>query len=235
MLLQWVDFHIPGVDVIGGYSITSVPSQLPLLELAVKASPHPPAAWVTEQAAVGDRVQLQVGGEFVYRPPATPTGDGGGGGPLRLLFIAGGVGINPLYGMLREIGGDNSSKAVLLYSASVRSELVFEPELTAMAAAAPDSFKVLYTATKEEQVKTDQTRLGRMLDQIAPAAPPGGHGVRDQAGRISNGLVGKVCGWLGGVPDAVYVCGPPGMAEDMVEVCARHGISKDRVNYEQWW
>ena len=50
---QWVDFHIPSVDTVGGYSITSLPEQLPLLELAVKASDHPPAAWVT--ARVRDR------------------------------------------------------------------------------------------------------------------------------------------------------------------------------------
>ena len=35
---QWVDFHIPGVDALGGYSITSIPSDLPALDLAVKAS-----------------------------------------------------------------------------------------------------------------------------------------------------------------------------------------------------
>lgn len=63
---QWVDFHIPEVDTIGGYSITSLPDDLPVLELAVKASAHPPAAWVTRQAKVGDRVQMRVGGEFVY-------------------------------------------------------------------------------------------------------------------------------------------------------------------------
>ena len=32
---QWVDFHVPDVDTIGGYSITSLPEDLPVLELAV--------------------------------------------------------------------------------------------------------------------------------------------------------------------------------------------------------
>jgi hypothetical protein len=51
-------------------------------------------------------VQLRVGGEFVFRPPPPSTG------PSRLLFIVGGVGINSLYGMLREIvsgGSENGS------------------------------------------------------------------------------------------------------------------------------
>ena len=53
---QWVDFHIPGVDAVGGYSMISAPSPLPpplqrllhspalpVFDLAVKkASPPPP-------------------------------------------------------------------------------------------------------------------------------------------------------------------------------------------------
>jgi hypothetical protein len=127
---------IPGVDTVGGYSITSVPSSLPRLTLAVKASSHPPAYWCTERArevsqppadaslrrrgrgeaevccvacrcvlraarrgaplyaVQGDRVGLRVGGDFtlaraLLHGHTVPDQD-------RLLFIAGGVGINPL-------------------------------------------------------------------------------------------------------------------------------------------
>ena len=38
---QWVDFYIPAINKVGGYSITSLPSHLPRLELAVKSSRHP--------------------------------------------------------------------------------------------------------------------------------------------------------------------------------------------------
>ena len=43
---------IPGVDVVGGFSMYSSPGQLQRtgsLDLAVKLSPHPPAAWVHSQ------------------------------------------------------------------------------------------------------------------------------------------------------------------------------------------
>ena len=33
---QWVDFFIPTVQIVGGYSICSPPGQLPELELCVK-------------------------------------------------------------------------------------------------------------------------------------------------------------------------------------------------------
>ncbi|KAK9822064.1 hypothetical protein WJX74_004621 [Apatococcus lobatus] len=50
---QWIDFHIPGMNEIGGFSITSSPQQLAdhnTLDLAIKEAGYPPARWVHEQA-----------------------------------------------------------------------------------------------------------------------------------------------------------------------------------------
>ena len=52
-----MDVHIPGVDVVGGYSMTSPPHQLDdpsikTIELAVKHSPHPPTEWMTTNVSV---------------------------------------------------------------------------------------------------------------------------------------------------------------------------------------
>ena len=76
---QWLDVHIPAINEVGGYSIASLPNELPLLDLAVKSSAHPPAAWCTRSAKVGDRVAIQVGGKFVLREAEAA------------LFVAGGV------------------------------------------------------------------------------------------------------------------------------------------------
>ena len=66
---QWVDFFIPGVDQIGGYSMCSAPSDLAgaesRLDLAVKASTWAPAAWMHNRAKVGDVVQMRVGEDEV--------------------------------------------------------------------------------------------------------------------------------------------------------------------------
>ncbi|XP_026087768.1 oxidoreductase NAD-binding domain-containing protein 1-like isoform X2 [Carassius auratus] len=46
---QWVDFFIPGVDTVGGFSICSSPGLLRregVIELAVKNTRHPPAHWI---------------------------------------------------------------------------------------------------------------------------------------------------------------------------------------------
>ncbi|XP_042672560.1 oxidoreductase NAD-binding domain-containing protein 1 isoform X3 [Centrocercus urophasianus] len=54
---QWVDFFIPGVSVIGGFSMCSSPGLLEregVLELAVKYADHPPARWIhTEKNILG--------------------------------------------------------------------------------------------------------------------------------------------------------------------------------------
>ncbi|XP_012322173.1 oxidoreductase NAD-binding domain-containing protein 1 isoform X2 [Aotus nancymaae] len=56
---QWVDFFIPGVSVVGGFSICSSPRLLEqerMIELAVKYTNHPPALWVHNKKNILDLV-----------------------------------------------------------------------------------------------------------------------------------------------------------------------------------
>ena len=70
-------------------------------------------------------MSLKVGGDFFY--------DSTSENSKELLFIAGGVGINPLYSILQEINGslqdgqlNKDVKVELLYSASSLDELIFK-------------------------------------------------------------------------------------------------------------
>lgn len=48
--LHRVDLYIPGIETVGGYSITSPPHQLCVdgtINLAIQHSDHPPALWMT--------------------------------------------------------------------------------------------------------------------------------------------------------------------------------------------
>lgn len=50
-----MDFHIPGLETVGGYSMCSAPSLLQEkgeLHLAVKYSDHKPAYWVHNKVSV---------------------------------------------------------------------------------------------------------------------------------------------------------------------------------------
>jgi hypothetical protein len=61
---QWVDFFIPGVEKVGGFSMWSPPSKLDKeskLDLAIKASTWPPANWVHTQAKIGSKLSIKIG------------------------------------------------------------------------------------------------------------------------------------------------------------------------------
>lgn len=50
-----VDLFIPGVDTVGGFSVTSSPQELDMqstLKLAVKYSTHPPALWIHNSVSI---------------------------------------------------------------------------------------------------------------------------------------------------------------------------------------
>lgn len=240
---QWVDFYIPQIDVVGGYSITSLPSELPILDLAVKASVHPPAAWCTGRAKVGDKVGVRVGGSFVLRPAPSN------------LFVAGGVGINPLFGMLRQLLElpEGTSKAALLYTARTRDELVFAEELQALAQRQPERTRFWLRATREP---------AGALDGGATAAP--GVAALGAGGRICEPDLEEALRWLGCEPSAVregrgvpwraesrarepgtagagcatgrlgaYVCGPPRMTDETIAALRRMGVAE--VYMEKWW
>ncbi|XP_062458032.1 oxidoreductase NAD-binding domain-containing protein 1 isoform X3 [Pezoporus occidentalis] len=64
---QWVDFFIPGMSVVGGFSMCSSPGLLKregILELAVKHTDHPPAHWIHTECTLDSEVALRVGADL---------------------------------------------------------------------------------------------------------------------------------------------------------------------------
>jgi ferredoxin-NADP reductase len=234
---QWVDLCIPHTDLVGGYSMTSIPTELPLLDLAIKASAHPPAAWCTRQARVGDRVLLRVGGTFVLRESEAA------------LFVAGGVGINPLFSMLRALcARPTNAKAALLYTARTRDELLFASELHALARAYPERLRVCLHATREEPPlphveaaaavigtasgRVDEDALESMLRFLGcePLPVRAGAGVpwRPQSRARERGTAHCAVPATG-----AYVCGPPAFTDETVAALRRMGVA--HAYTEKWW
>ncbi|KAM6209328.1 oxidoreductase NAD-binding domain-containing protein 1 isoform 2-T2 [Sarcoramphus papa] len=85
---QWVDFFIPGVSVVGGFSICSSPGLLEregILELAVKHSVHPPAHWIHTECTLDSEVALRVGDLHGYQEGK---GNGYKMGTVKLYYSA---------------------------------------------------------------------------------------------------------------------------------------------------
>ncbi|KAM6339268.1 oxidoreductase NAD-binding domain-containing protein 1 isoform 2-T2 [Podargus strigoides] len=85
---QWVDFFIPGVSVVGGFSICSSPGLLKregILELAVKHAVHPPAHWIHTECTLDSEVALRVGDLHGYQESK---GNGYKMGTVKLYYSA---------------------------------------------------------------------------------------------------------------------------------------------------
>ncbi|XP_017690976.1 PREDICTED: oxidoreductase NAD-binding domain-containing protein 1 isoform X3 [Lepidothrix coronata] len=85
---QWVDFFIPGVSVVGGFSICSSPGLLEregILELAVKHTVHPPAHWIHTECTLDSEVALRVGDLHGYQEGK---GNGHKLGTVKLYYSA---------------------------------------------------------------------------------------------------------------------------------------------------
>ncbi|XP_012729707.2 oxidoreductase NAD-binding domain-containing protein 1 isoform X3 [Fundulus heteroclitus] len=219
---QWVDFFIPGVEKVGGFSMCSSPGLLQregVVELAVKYTTHPPAHWIHTVCAVGSRVAMRVGGNFYFDPlPSDPSAD--------LLLVAGGVGINPLYSILlhtsdllrlsRSSGGRDYrvGSAHLCYSAKNTQELLFKSSIVEKCAEFPDKFSCNFHVTQQRA-------------EVEPRLQP-----FVKSGRITEEeLQAKVD------PQRTlcYLCGPPPMIEAISNTLTGLGLPKDRILFEKWW
>ncbi|XP_057280906.1 oxidoreductase NAD-binding domain-containing protein 1 isoform X5 [Pezoporus wallicus] len=85
---QWVDFFIPGMSVVGGFSMCSSPGLLKregILELAVKHTDHPPAHWIHTECTLDSEVALRVGDLHGYQEGK---GNGYKMGTVKLYYSA---------------------------------------------------------------------------------------------------------------------------------------------------
>lgn len=204
---NWVDFFIDqdGVSKVGGYSMSSIPSSLPELRLAVKTSRHPPAQWCHTLAQPGKWVKLKAGGSFYFDAYEH------GRHLKHLIFIAGGIGINPIFSMLQEALHDQHElrsleRITLLYSASTADEMAYRTDLMALAATHP-------LLDLELRVTRDETWLGAR-------------------GRLNMEQLRR---HLGEDKRLVYLCGPPAMTDQLVEDLQREGLAMSDLRYEKWW
>lgn len=218
---QWVDFFIPGVETVGGFSICSSPKTLidtSTIELAVKYSDHPPALWVHTKCNTGSKVQMRVGGNFFFDPePGAPSPD--------LLLVAGGVGINPLYSILQHVGDITSdpqhnytAKTTLLFSAKNQDELLYKNSLLQISKRHP-SIVCKYFTTKPGS------------DNQRPAA----ESIQCHHGRISDTSLKEAVSSLDRSQLTCYICGPPPMIKHVTDILHRLNIGDSRIHFEKWW
>ncbi|KAF2501569.1 hypothetical protein BU16DRAFT_556048 [Lophium mytilinum] len=244
---QWLDVHVPGLKKAGGFTITSTPmnsrpqtpesttdeSRSPYLELAVQDSPsNPPAAWLwrAPEEIIGRELKVRAGGSFVWPPPGINLDQ-----VKRVVFIAGGVGINPLVSILSHIRESNVQLDELrfIYATKIskqdpkESEILFLPRLL-------DNFKLPHTSNDgPRKERLDLFFTGHQGNlELAKDLPP-----QTQFRRLGDRDIEEAAGTVQEKQSSLfYVCGPPTMTDHIVDFLKKQdSVRPDHVLCEKWW
>ncbi|GLI76487.1 hypothetical protein PoHVEF18_004760 [Penicillium ochrochloron] len=270
---QWLDVHIPNIPTAGGFTITSTPADAqalpspeppgepllgeeagssipcqgrePYVELAVQDSPsNPPAAWLwkPKEQIIGKEVNIRVGGSFVWPPTRVDRGQ-----VKNVVFIAGGVGINPLISILSHLNNQTESTQPLNIHFLYSSRLPQGHET-----ASPDESlnQILFLPRIRQIIRSQRQshRLRISLDlfltdsnssHLTPSSAPADltiHSKRIEKSDLLSAVVGGD-GKLDPQESVAYVCGPPQMTDEMVELlkCMLGEGGEQRVFFEKWW
>jgi ferredoxin-NADP reductase len=132
--------------------------------------------------------------------------------PRPAVLIAGGVGITPLFSMLRAIATHGWDRDLwMFYGAPTPESALWKSELEALASSSGG-----------------RLRLHFCFSRSAPDASPE-RATRQHAGRVSVELLRKE------IPSQdldFYVCGPPGMLDQISRELGAWGVARERVRVE---
>jgi hypothetical protein len=237
--------HVPSIPKAGGFTITSSPSLLlpsitspsPYLELAIQKSPlNPPAAylWLPASEILGTELQVRVGGSFVWPPPLryAPHNQG----IRRVVFVAGGVGVNPLMSIASFLAEQKMREGKLgfevwfLYSTKdvgEMEEVLFLERLASVFQLLGDEgrFQLFLTGRKEGKGGSKENVLVAGKEIEVTRRRIAGVDLLDTLGPVEE-RGGTMC----------YICGVPGMTDEFVEKARKaEGMAKENILFEKWW
>jgi len=203
---QWVDIHrtINDESHNCGYSITSIPSGNNTIEIAVKLAPDLVLTrYLHEQCKVGDILFISDAQGDLWLDKSI---DGAN------VFIAGGVGITPLYSMINQILSIKpDAPVVLIYSIAKPEEFLFEEKILQLQKSHPN-FRCYITVTRTKEHK------------------------QKFSGRISETILKSI-----NLPTnaSYYLCGPPAMVDTVADLLAHLQndlqLDTNRIFYDKWW
>lgn len=127
-----------------------------------------------------------------------------------LVFIAGGIGITPLMGMLRHMRDTRAERNVtLIYGNTSEPDIAFREELAEMERTGIASLKVMH-----------------VLSKPSPAW-------RGERGRLDEETVTRLCGPLD-ADRAFYICAPPAAMNQTIRMLRRAGMAAGRIHFERF-
>lgn len=190
-----------------------------------------PAAWLWRPVdeIMGQTLQVRIGGSFVFPPQDA----GDIQGVRRVVFIAGGVGVNPLMSMLTYLA-ENPCEDVhieVMYASKmppegVRGVLFLDRIVRLFGEAKLQGRLSLYlTGSETTAMKQEEQSIHGAVVHIRRA-------------RISRETLSGLVGGTNRDSSLVYICGPQAMTDTFVDTLTDpDGIAMApwRVKTEKWW
>ncbi|MBT3275297.1 MAG: hypothetical protein HN368_19235 [Spirochaetales bacterium] len=146
----------------------------------------------------GDRIKTDIGyGAFTLPVP----------GDNRYTFIAAGVGITPIYALLKDLAQKpDSPEVILIYCVHSESDILFRDELTRWFSERP-AWSLHIACTSQPDWPGEQ-------------------------GRINDVMVDKICGPL--YPGSYFLCGPAMMVKSIGRYLRIKGVSRRQIKREKF-
>lgn len=195
---QFVEIKLPDPDLlepdrVHTFSISSAPYEDCIaITTRLRESPFKRAMGFL---ATGDVVEIEGPyGRFVVRQDT----------PRPIAFLIGGVGITPVYSIIKQAAKDSGLSGVFLfYSNRSQAETPFLSELARLEAESP-GFHLIATMTADSSWAGEKNRLG--IDLIRRYIDP--------------------------TVASFYTSGPPGMVTAMREMLAQNGVANQQIRSE---
>jgi ferredoxin-NADP reductase len=199
-----------------------------------------PAAWLwqPESDILSSTLHVRVGGTFVFPPPGVLLDD-----VSRVIFVAGGVGVNPLVSMLtclveeleHRSGQRRQMEVIFSYASKMPgsgtlSDVLFLDRVARLVERA--------NALRNQGVQARMSlRLTNSAFDKGVALPPScdERYVNLQQGRLMSQELVNLVQKGDSVGSFVYICGPPEMTDDFTDSLHAAGIDRQRVLTEKWW
>lgn len=192
-----VRVSIDGKPLVRCYSITSPPSAPSYLEISVRRQ-GPVSNFLHEYLSPGMTIDTRgPGGAFVHPE-----------GPRPLVLIAGGIGITPLFSMLRHtLENEPSRRVTLILSSRTAPQMPFLDELRVLARRHPNF-------------------------HFVPVLSGGSTSNEFFSGRVDAKLLETVVPHL--AESDCMICGPVAMIDDVRELVAQLGVPRPRIHFEKF-
>lgn len=206
---QFLTFRVDGTDsyVKRSYSLSSAPAIDPAPIVTIKRVPGGHVSnLLLDTLAAGD--------EAYVLPPEGAFFQGRERQDRHYVLFGAGIGITPLYSILKTVLHRSRSRVSLFYLNRDENSIIFRDELETLAARFGDRLRVQHQLTRPgENWNGPAGRYSRSDLQACL------NGAREQSG---------------GLPSEYYVCGPAGYMDSILEVLEQTGVPADSIHRERF-